>query len=171
MGCPLRSVRHWTMNQRPRSLMTNDSYFSTLVLKSNCHLFLKPEWKRPLGRPKCRAGNENRRLFEILKTKINVDVCMSIHHKYISRVQQTNATFSRSIYFYNCSTCFRRFLRPSSRAQNCTYSVRYCQTNTAIVDEMELTSSCCCSRQQYWFDNTWCCMYSFVLLMMGGGTA
>jgi len=31
----------------------------------------------------------------------------------------------------NCSTYFRRFLRPSSRAQNCTYSVRYCQTNTA----------------------------------------
>jgi len=31
----------------------------------------------------------------------------------------------------NCSTCFRRFFRPSSGAQNCTYSVRYCQTNTA----------------------------------------
>jgi len=31
----------------------------------------------------------------------------------------------------NCSTCFRRFLRPSSAAQNCTYSVRYRQTNTA----------------------------------------
>jgi hypothetical protein len=31
----------------------------------------------------------------------------------------------------NCSTCFRRFLHPSSGAQNCTYSVRYCQTNTA----------------------------------------
>ena len=41
----------------------------------------------------------------------------------------------------NCCTCFRRFLRPSSGAQNCTYSVRYCQTNTAaIVDEMELSS-------------------------------
>jgi len=31
----------------------------------------------------------------------------------------------------NWSTCFRRFLRPSSGAQNCTYSVWYCQTNTA----------------------------------------
>jgi hypothetical protein len=38
----------------------------------------------------------------------------------------------------NCSTCFRRFLRPSSGAQNCTYSVRYFQINTvATVDEME----------------------------------
>jgi len=33
----------------------------------------------------------------------------------------------------NCCTWFRRFLCPSSGAQNCTrtYSVRYCQTNTA----------------------------------------
>jgi len=31
----------------------------------------------------------------------------------------------------NCSACFRRFPHPSSGAQNCTYSVRYCQTNTA----------------------------------------
>jgi len=31
----------------------------------------------------------------------------------------------------NCSTCFRQFLHPSSGVQNCAYSVRYCQTNTA----------------------------------------
>ena len=31
----------------------------------------------------------------------------------------------------NYSTCFRRFLCPTSGAQNCTYSVSYCQTNTA----------------------------------------
>jgi len=30
----------------------------------------------------------------------------------------------------NCSTGFSRFLRPSSGAQNSTYSVRYCQNNT-----------------------------------------
>jgi len=35
----------------------------------------------------------------------------------------------------NCCTCFRRFLHTSSGAQNSTYSVRYCQTNTA---------ACCC---------------------------
>jgi len=39
--------------------------------------------------------------------------------------------------YINCSTCFRRFLRPSSGAQNCTYRVRYCQTNTAA----------CCYRE------------------------
>jgi hypothetical protein len=38
----------------------------------------------------------------------------------------------------NCSTCFRPFHRPSSGAQNCTYSVRYFQINTVvIVDELE----------------------------------
>jgi len=77
----------------------------------------------------------------------------------------------------NCSTCFRRFLRPSTGPQNCTYSVRYCQTNTG--------ASCCrgwdgthafhlihdSSRQQYWFYNTRRCMYNFVVLLMGGGTA
>jgi len=40
----------------------------------------------------------------------------------------------------NCPTCFRRFLRPSSGAQNCIYSVRYCQTNTAA----------CCYRRWDW---------------------
>ena len=64
----------------------------------------------------------------------------------------------------NCCTCFRRFHHPTSGAQNCTYSVRYCQTNIAfhLIHDS--------SRQQYWFDNTWRCMYSFVLLVMGGGT-
>jgi len=42
-------------------------------------------------------------------------------------------------------TSFRRFLRPSSGAHNCTYSFRY-------------------------VDSTWSCMYSYVLLMMGLGT-
>jgi len=45
---------------------------------------------------------------------------------------QQDATFLDFIYFYRRSTCFRRFLRPSSGAHNCTYSVRYCQTNTAV---------------------------------------
>jgi len=31
------------------------------------------------------------------------------------------------IYFYRRSTCFRRFLRPSSGAHNCSYNFRYCQ--------------------------------------------
>ena len=43
--------------------------------------------------------------------------------------------------FYRRPTCFRRFLRSSSGAHNCTYSFRYCQLIVllaAIVEEMEL---------------------------------
>jgi hypothetical protein len=75
----------------------------------------------------------------------------------------------------NCSTCFRRFLRPSSRTQNCTYSVWYCQTNTVVCcyrgwDGTAFHLIHDSSTQQYWFDNTRRCMYSFVLLMMDWGT-
>jgi hypothetical protein len=48
-----------------------------------------------------------------------------------SKLQPQDATFLEFIYVYRLSTCFRRFLLPSSGAQNCTYSVRYFQTNTA----------------------------------------
>ena len=46
--------------------------------------------------------------------------------KRISKLQPTRCKVVWFIYFYKCSTCFRRFLRPSSGAQNCTYSFRYC---------------------------------------------
>jgi len=38
---------------------------------------------------------------------------------------QQDATFRNSFISVRRSTCFRRFFRPSSGAQNCTYSVRY----------------------------------------------
>ena len=34
-------------------------------------------------------------------------------------------TLYNSIYYYKCSTCFRRFLRPSSGAKNCVNSIGY----------------------------------------------
>jgi hypothetical protein len=75
----------------------------------------------------------------------------------------------------NCSTCFRRFLRPSSGPQNCTYSVRYCQTNTAaaaIVDEMELhgVPSPLASSHRTCVTYNCCCMYSLRLIIMDGET-
>ena len=48
--------------------------------------------------------------------------------KYICRVQPTRRNVSQFIYLFipvRRSTCFRRGFRPSSGAQNCTYSVRY----------------------------------------------
>jgi len=44
-------------------------------------------------------------------------------------------------FFLKRSTCFRRFLRPSSGAHNCIHSFKYCQPvllQAGIVDEMEL---------------------------------
>jgi hypothetical protein len=62
--------------------------------------------------------------------------------KIIPNYSQQDATFlDLFIYFYRRSVCFRRFLRPSSGAHNCTYSFRYCQPIlllAATVDEMEL---------------------------------
>jgi len=38
---------------------------------------------------------------------------------------QQDATLHNGIYYYKCYTCFRRFLRPSSGAQNCICSIGY----------------------------------------------
>jgi hypothetical protein len=62
----------------------------------------------------------------------------------ITNYSQQNATFLEFIYFYRRCTCFRRFLRPSSGAHNCTYNWRYCQPIlllAATVDMMELSIS------------------------------
>ena len=55
------------------------------------------------------------------------DIHMSVHCNIITNYNQQDATFLEFIYFYRRSTCFRRFLRPSSGAHNCTYSFTYCQ--------------------------------------------
>jgi hypothetical protein len=71
------------------------------------------------------------------------DIHMSVHRNIISNYSQRDATSLEFIYFYRRSTCFRRFLRPSSGAHNCTYSFRYCQPIlllAATVEEMELRS-------------------------------
>ena len=75
------------------------------------------------------------------------DIHMSVHRKYNSTLQPRRCNVSWYIYFYRHSTCFRRFLRPSSGAHNCTYSLRYCQPImllAAVVDEMELRSISSC---------------------------
>ena len=58
---------------------------------------------------------------------------------------QQDAIFLEFICFYRRSTCFRRFLRPSSGARNCTYSFRYFQPIpllAATVDEMCPPQTC-----------------------------
>ena len=78
------------------------------------------------------------------------------------------------IQFYKCSACFRRFLCPSSGAQNCTYSFRYCQSVlllAASVNEMEFHLIHASSQQQYWLTIPEAVCTIFVLVMMGQGTA
>jgi hypothetical protein len=41
------------------------------------------------------------------------------------KYNQQDATLYNILYYCQCSTCFRRFLRPSSGAQNCTHSIWY----------------------------------------------
>ena len=66
---------------------------------------------------------------------------MSVHRNIITNYSQQDATFLEFIYFYRRSTRFRRFLRPSSGAHNCTYNIRYCQPIlllAATVEEFHL---------------------------------
>jgi hypothetical protein len=44
---------------------------------------------------------------------------------YSFKYNQQAATLYNILYYYQCSTCFRRFLRPSSGAQNCTQQKVY----------------------------------------------
>ena len=68
------------------------------------------------------------------------DIHMSMHCKYISKLQPTRCNISWFIYFYRFCTCFRWFLHPSSGALNCTYSITYCQPILLLA----------CSKQHYW---------------------
>jgi len=54
--------------------------------------------------------------------------------KYIfAEYNQQDATFLNLFISVRCCTCFRRFFRPSSGAQNCTYSVRYWSDTVCAV--------------------------------------
>jgi len=49
-----------------------------------------------------------------------------MHRNYNFKLQPTSCDVSWLVYFNRHSTCFRRFLRPSSGEHYCTYSFRYC---------------------------------------------
>jgi hypothetical protein len=44
---------------------------------------------------------------------------------YSFKYNQQDATLYNILYYCQCSTCFRRFLRSSSGAQNCTHNIWY----------------------------------------------
>ena len=69
------------------------------------------------------------------------DIHMSVHRNIITNYSQQDATFIEFIYFYRRSTYFRRFLRPSLGAHNCTYSFRYCKPILLLATTMVAASS------------------------------
>ena len=71
-----------------------------------------------------------------------IDVHGSVHRKRIFKYNQQDATLHNLFIFVKFSTRVGRFLRPSSRAQNCIYSIGYFVKPLLIgataVEEMEL---------------------------------
>ena len=56
---------------------------------------------------------------------LNGDTHESYKYTIFAAYNQQDATFHNLFISVRCSTCFRRVFRPSSGAQNWTYSVRY----------------------------------------------
>ena len=77
---------------------------------------------------------------------------------------QQDATFHNLFVSVRRSTCFRWFFRPSSGAQNCTYSVRYLSDRYCYL----LLAARLAAGSSIGLTNTWRCMCSFELLMMDG---
>jgi len=84
-------------------------------------------------------------LYHVLKThctwqcKLWILLSQYEKKKHLSHyiLQPTRCNFIEFIYFYRRCTCFRRFLRPSSGAHNCTYSFRYCQPLLLLAATLE----------------------------------
>ena len=65
--------------------------------------------------------------------------------RYSFKYNQQDATFYNILYCCQCSTCFRRFLRPSSGAQICTHSICY-----TWLDNMFCELATVCLPWQHW---------------------
>jgi len=60
---------------------------------------------------------------------------------FVFKYNQQDAMLHNILYYCQCSTCFRRFIRPLSGAQNCTHSIGYMSSllaATASVGELEM---------------------------------
>jgi hypothetical protein len=128
-SCQKRQARITTCNTTGRHLLAvrfiTSQYWNwslDVYVNLNSQFLLASPWRRKVG--------------------WGFDIHTSVHRNIITYYSQQDATFLEFIYLYRRSTCFRRFLRPSSEAHNCTYSFRYCQPIlllAATVEEMELT--------------------------------
>ena len=109
-------------------------------------------------------SSQNSRIFT--NTAVRFDVHMSVHRKYISKVQPIRCN-NFSIYLF-----LKIALHVSGGSSAHHQEHKTVHTASGIVKPILLPAAIVdSSRQQYWFDNIWCYMYSFMLLMMGRGTA
>ena len=78
-----------------------------------------------------------------MKCTFEFDVHGSVHCKCIFKYNQQYATLNNLFISVKCSTCFKWFLRPASRAQNCIYSIGYFVKPLLLaataVEEMDMT--------------------------------
>jgi len=92
--------------------------------------------------------------------------------KLFFQVYQQDAILYNILYYCQHSTCFRRFLRPSSGAQNCTHSILYMSSLLAApLAWMSSNSPMLMVAASKHDIHKTLCVYSFELLMMGGETA
>ena len=81
--------------------------------------------------------------FSTLEVSADGRPCITHWHNLliITNYSQQDANFLEFIYFWRRSTCFTRFLRPSSGAHNCTCSFRYCQLILLLAPTVVAASS------------------------------
>ena len=100
---------------------------------------------------------------------ISVDAMYSFW--YISNKMQR---YTVHLFMENCSTCFGRYLHPSSGAHNCIYSIWYLLNRYWYLPlwweswKSSPNSSTIATGRSNGLTNTRCCRYSVLLLMMGG---
>jgi len=88
---------------------------------------------------------------------------------YSFKYNQQDATLYNILYYYQCSTCFRRFLRSSSGAQETVHTASgICQA--CLLLPLAWVNSTHASSEQAWLIPSAVCTV-FELLMMGGETA
>ena len=96
------------------------SHFSELGDAKPCPEIQNTQGLSEINMTKCHIIMQYFMHFLPWRTKevTELDIHMSVHRNIIPNYSQLDATFLEFNYFYRRSTCFRRFLRPSSGAHN-----------------------------------------------------
>jgi len=113
--------RYYCWYGKARNITHSDSVFVALGIQhTRCHLWLLSETFLFLRNERDITINVRRSSCKVSLTFIGP--CIA---NIIAEYNQQDATFHNLSISVGRSTCFRRFFRPSSGAQNCTHSVRY----------------------------------------------